>query len=170
MARGNHARGASIIVVLRVAEGRRKRVTHQDRRGAAYHEAGHVVVASALGLSVGRMEIAIGGDDAKGAAEIEIERALLLPLVDQLAICAAGLEAQKIFETPTHDDAGLADYGKMFELLDDHEEEERSRLIAAGHQRACELIRLHSQKVERLARVLLTTVKIEPDAVAALLK
>ena len=156
--------------MLPVTEGRRKRVTYQDLRGAAYHEAGHVVIASALGLSVGRMEIAIGGDDTKGAAEIEIERALLLPLVDQLAICAAGLEAQKIFEAPTHDDAGLGDYGKMFELLDDYEEEDRSRLIAAGHQRACELIRLHSQKVERLASALLATGKIEPDAVTALLK
>jgi len=41
------------------------------------------------------MEIAINGDDAKGAADIDIEGALLLPLVDQLAICAAGMEAQE---------------------------------------------------------------------------
>lgn len=75
-------------------------MTYQDRVGAAYHEAGHAVIASALGLSVGRMEIAINGDDAKGAADIEIEGALLLPLVDQLAICAAGMEAQEVFEAP----------------------------------------------------------------------
>ncbi len=79
-------------------------MTDQDRRGAAYHEAGHAVVASALGLSVRRMEIAIDGDDAKGAADIQDDPNL--PLVDQLAVCAAGLEAQKLFKAPTHDGAG----------------------------------------------------------------
>jgi hypothetical protein len=89
-------------------------MTHQDRLGAAYHEAGHAVVATALGLTVARIEIAINGDDAKGAADIE--DAARLPLVDQLAICAAGMEAQKMFEAPTHDIAGVGDYGLMFTL------------------------------------------------------
>jgi hypothetical protein len=54
------------------------RMTHQQhRRGAAYHEAGHAVVASVLGLSVGRMEIAIDDDDAKGAADIEMRQVFL---------------------------------------------------------------------------------------------
>src|SRR6266404_2335109 len=126
-------------------------MTHQDRLGAAYHEAGHAVVASALGLLVGRMEIAINGDDAKGAANIDIEAALLLPLVDQLAICAAGMEAQEVFEAPTHDLAGFDDIGRMLELLYDYGETDQQALIEAGHRRACELIRLHSGTVERVA-------------------
>jgi hypothetical protein len=136
-------------------------MTYQDRVGAAYHEAGHAVVASALGLSVGRMEIAINGDDAKGAADIEIEGALLLPLVDQLAICAAGMEAQEAFETPTHDLAGCDDVGRMLELLYDYEEAEQREFIEAGHQRAHELIRLHSNTVVRVAQALLATGKVE---------
>jgi hypothetical protein len=44
---------------------------NRDQMGAAYHEAGHAVVAWALGLNVGRLAIAIGGDDAKGSADIE---------------------------------------------------------------------------------------------------
>src|SRR4051794_23239319 len=106
-------------------------MTFQDRLGAAYHEAGHAVVASALGLSIGRIEIAINDDDAKGAADIEIEGALLLPLVDQLAICAAGIEAQEFFEMPTHDLAGFGDVGKMFELLHDYDEAERRAFMMA---------------------------------------
>lgn len=84
-------------------------MSHLDRRGAAYHEAGHAVVAAVLGLTVAGIEIAIGGDDAKGATVTGDPAGL--PLEDQLTICAAGMEAQKIFDAPTHDDAGVADYG-----------------------------------------------------------
>jgi hypothetical protein len=63
------------------------------------------------------------------------------------------MEAQKFFKAPTHDDAGLGDYGKMIELL--------SMLIDAGHQRAFELIRLHFEAVERVANALLTAGKLE---------
>jgi hypothetical protein len=76
----------------------------RDRLAAAYHEAGHAVVALSLGLSVGRVEIAIDGDDAKGTTDIAGTSGL--PLVDQLAICAAGMEAQERFNAPTHDAAG----------------------------------------------------------------
>jgi ATP-dependent Zn protease len=142
-------------------------MTDQERLGAAYHEAGHAVVASALGLSVERIEIGINGDDAKGATDVR--DAAGLPLVDRLAICAAGIEAQKIFEAPTHDDAGLGDYGKMFELLDDFDDAERRTFIEAGHQRACELVRLHPHAVERVARALLAEGKIERAAARELL-
>ena len=91
-----------------------------DRQGAAYHEAGHAVVASALGLAVGRIEIAIDGDDAKGGTDIQDDADL--PLVDQIAVCAAGVEAQKLFDAPTHEGAGWGDYGKMIELLDGFDE------------------------------------------------
>ena len=41
-------------------------MTIEDRRGAAYHEAGHIVVAWAFGVEVGAAAIGIKGDDAKG--------------------------------------------------------------------------------------------------------
>jgi hypothetical protein len=86
----------------------------QDQRGAAFHEAGHAIVASALGLAIYRVEIAIDGDDAKGAADIQHNPKLCL--VDQIAICAAGMEAQQLYAAPTHEGAGWGDYGKMIEL------------------------------------------------------
>jgi hypothetical protein len=64
----------------------------QDRYGAAVHEAGHVVVAWALGLKTRKLAVGIDGDDAAGAAEIE--ESSHLPTVDQIAICSAGADAQ----------------------------------------------------------------------------
>src|SRR3954464_7466156 len=88
----------------------------RDQRGVAFHEAGHVIVATALGLAIGHVEIAINGDDAKGAAEIEDSSKL--SLVDQLAISAAGLEAQSLFAAPTHRGAGWGDHGDMIKLVE----------------------------------------------------
>jgi hypothetical protein len=79
------------------------------------------------------------------------------------------MEAQKIFNAPRHDHAGLGDYGKMFELLGDLEDAERRAFIEAGHQRACELVRLHSEAVERVAHALLAQGKIENAAACELL-
>ncbi|MGC2778067.1 MAG: hypothetical protein WA418_20765 [Bradyrhizobium sp.] len=138
-----------------------------DQRGAAFHEAGHAVVARALGLLVGRVEIAIEGDDAKGAAEIEQSNAL--SLLDQLAICAAGLEAQKLFDAPTHEGAGWGDYGMMVELLDNLEEEEQMKMVHQGHERAFELIYTHRATVERLAMALIQNNLLEAEEVAKLL-
>ena len=54
----------------------------QDRRGAAYHEAGHIVVAWALGLTADAATIGIDGDEFKGKAEIADDS--LLPLIDRI--------------------------------------------------------------------------------------
>jgi ATP-dependent Zn protease len=66
-----------------------------ERRGAAIHEAGHAVVAWALGLRVRRLEIAIAGDMSAG--EVDIEEKQSMSLVDRIALCAAGGDAQDLF-------------------------------------------------------------------------
>jgi hypothetical protein len=54
--------------------------THSsDRIGAAYHEAGHTIVAWALGLPVGDIAIAVGGDDAAGRSQIGVADQLAIP-------------------------------------------------------------------------------------------
>jgi len=141
--------------------------SESDQRGAAFHEAGHIVVAWSLGLAVGGAEIAIGGDDAKGTAEVQT--ADHMNLLDQLAICAAGIEAQELFDAPTHEGAGWGDYGKMVELLGDFEEEEQVKLMHQGHGRASELVSTHRAMVERLATALLDKKRLEADEVAKLL-
>jgi ATP-dependent Zn protease len=87
------------------------RMSNRDRVGAAYHEAGHAVVASYFGLVVSRIEIGIDDDDAKGAADIADDQQR--PLIDRIALCAAGLEAQELLAAYTHSGAGWGDYGKM---------------------------------------------------------
>ncbi len=139
----------------------------RDQRGAAFHEAGHAVVAWALGLQVWRVEIAIDADDAKGAADIDDNVAL--SLVDRLAICAAGLEAQKLFDAPTHEGGGWGDYGKMVELLEHLEEEEQVRMMHQGHERAADLVSAHRVRVEQFAMVLLDKKRLGADEVANLL-
>jgi ATP-dependent Zn protease len=126
----------------------------RDQRGAAVHEAGHVIVASALGLTVEYVEVGIGGDDAKGAAEIEYSSEL--SLVDRLAVCAAGLEAQRLFVAPTHNGAGWGDFAQMIKLVKDLSDEESSRARYDGYQRARGLLIRHAAKVELVAKLLLT--------------
>ena len=70
-------------------------VTADFLRGAAFHEAGHVVVARFLGLTVGKIEI---GDD--GSGNTKIGSAKHLPLIDQIALCVAGIEAEALFNVP----------------------------------------------------------------------
>jgi hypothetical protein len=79
-------------------------MTSDDFRSAAYHEAGHVVVAWALGLEIGNAEIGVNEDDSAGRVEIETDEDM--PLVDKIAVCVAGLEAQQIFNAPGHENAG----------------------------------------------------------------
>ena len=144
-----------------------KSKAERDQRGAAFHEARHAVVAWALGVAVGRIEIAIDADDAKGAADIEENGAL--SLVDQLAVCAAGLEAQKLFDAATHKGAGRGDYGKMMEVLKGRQEEEQLSMLHEGHGRAFDLVSLHRAKVKRLATALIGTKRLGATKVANLL-
>jgi hypothetical protein len=109
-------------------------MTIEDRRGAAYHEAGHIVVAWALGLRVGAAAIGIDGDDAKGTADIDHDKPL--PLVDKIAVCAAGVEAQHVFGIPTHYRAGAMDEAEIIKLTEHLDEKARRARRDEGYQRA----------------------------------
>jgi len=85
------------------------------RCGAAVHEAGHAIVAWTLGLQVPQLGI---GEDGKGASCIEYSAHL--PILDQIAIAAAGLEASELLRAPTWELAGISDDAKNDELLDDY--------------------------------------------------
>src|SRR5262249_14111988 len=121
-----------------------------DRRGAAYHEAGHIVVAWALGVDVGAAAIGIDGDDAKGAAAIGSDDGL--PLVDKIALCAAGLESQNVFDAPTHSRAGSVDEARIIKLTENLDEETRAARRNEGYQRAHDLIKAHARKIDQIAQ------------------
>ena len=142
-------------------------MTSQDRYGAAVHEAGHVVVAWVLGLKTRKMAVGISGDDAAGAAEIEENT--LLPLVDQIAICSAGADAQRMLDAPTHEIAAFSDMAKIGDLVDDRAGDEGEALRYAGYRRSKELLELHRATVERLAQALAERTELDQVAIEQIL-
>jgi hypothetical protein len=61
--------------------------TRENLRDAAYHEAGHVVVAQFFGLTIREVEI-----EEDGSGRANISSAEHLPLGDQIALCVAGMK------------------------------------------------------------------------------
>lgn len=124
----------------------------RDRYGAAVHEAGHVVVAWALGLKTRRMAIGVGGDDSAG--EAEIEEGTHLSVVDRIAVCSAGADAQCLLDAPTNDVAAFSDMVRISNLLDELPENEGETLRSAGYRKSHELLEMHRMILQRLAEVL----------------
>ena len=125
-------------------------MANEDGYGAAVHEAGHVVVAWALGLKTRKM--AVDGDEAAGAAEIE--EGTHLPLVDQIAICWAGAGAQRLLAAPTNAIAAFADMVRIRDLINDLGEDDGEALRSAGYRRSQELLKKHRATLECLAQAL----------------
>src|SRR6516225_4031006 len=141
-------------------------MTIEERRSTAIHEAGHVVVAWALGLPVGSMEIGCNGDDTAGRSEID-ETAHQLSLVDRIALCIAGMEAQLLFGCESiHLHGGSS---VIIKMLDDLSEEEADTIRSKGYDRAAELLVCRRPLIERIAERLAISGKLEQGEVLALL-
>jgi hypothetical protein len=135
-------------------------MAEQDRYSAAVHEAGHAVVAWVLKVKTRWMAIGIKGDDTAGNARIDDNRHL--PLVDQIAICSAGTDAQEMFDTPlSHDLCAIMDMNAIAELLDDLPENEREIHRYAGCRRSKELLERHRATVESLALILVERTELD---------
>src|SRR5262245_16797692 len=96
---------------------------------AAVHEVGHAIVAGAIGLPIASL-----ARSCDGSGRSSIGCAAHLPIMEQLAVCTAGMEAVELLKAHTHHQAGFSDYGKIIELLEGHPEAERDRLRAEGHR------------------------------------
>jgi hypothetical protein len=129
----------------------RGRIAMKDERlrGAAFHEAGHAIVAREFGLPVGEIRVGIDGDDAKGESDIGL--AHHLPLIDQIALCVAGVVAQLLFDSPTHNLAGASDYGKVIELVEGMTAAESLKLRHTADARAREILQRRAAEVKGLA-------------------
>ena len=131
-------------------------IASDDLRGAAFHEAGHVVVARFFGLTVGKIEI---GEDGSGNADIS--SAEHLPLIDQIALCVAGLEAQALFNCPTQERAGFTDYVKVSELVEGLTEAESFEIRNSAFLRALEILKSRAPEVEQVANDLMKQKRID---------
>lgn len=131
----------------------------ENLRDAAHHEAGHVVVARFLGLTIREVEI---NDDGSGRADISSGEHL--PLVDQIAVCVAGIVAQELFSCPLHEHAALGDYRKVRVLLAELTDAERYQYQRAGNLRALQILKSRLPEIEALADQLLKQRRIVYEA------
>jgi hypothetical protein len=82
-------------------------MTQVERRGCAYHEAGHAIVGKKLGRHASKVEIGIDGDSSKGHTHFDDE--VSLSITDDLALCCAGLASERMFGAPLNGRALLSD-------------------------------------------------------------
>src|SRR5262245_4652411 len=129
---------------------------YENLRDAAYHEAGHVIVARFFGLTVRGVEI-----EEDGSGRADISSAEHLPLADQIAVCVAGIEAQELFNCPMHDHAALGDYRKVRGLLAGLTEAENYEYRQAGYLRALEILKGRLPEIEQLADQLFKQRRVE---------
>jgi hypothetical protein len=94
----------------------------------------------------------------------------LTPLVEKIALCAAGLESQSVFDAATHPYAGVMDEARIIELTEDLDEESRLAQRDDGYRRAHNLIKAHTAKVDQLAKNLLAKRSLTQTEVCSLLE
>jgi archaellum biogenesis protein FlaJ (TadC family) len=119
------------------------------RQGAAVHEAGHAVAAWALGLAIRELRISNDGDGTS-----RIENPTHLPLLQQIALAAAGMEAVELLQASPRPEAGLSDAAKILDLLQHWPEEEREHMQSRGHECARQILADHIDLLTRLSNAL----------------
>jgi hypothetical protein len=138
-------------------------LTHQLRRAAAVHEAGHAIVAWVLGLKVARLWIK---DTGRGGSDIECNRDR--PVKEQLALAEAGMTANDLLPGMTYPEAGLSDVRKIENLLDGctDTEAEREQLRSQGCELAREILRKRVTLLLELADALVAAGCLNEAALA----
>ena len=125
-------------------------LSDEDLRCAAFHEAGHAVVARFFGLPVGdHLEIT-----EDGSGKTAIGSADHLPRIEQIAVRLAGVAAQDLFGFPCPR-AGYTDHPKIIGLIEWLTETESLKLRNAAYARAREIIKNQKLEVEWLAELLI---------------
>jgi hypothetical protein len=83
-----------------------------------------------------------------------------LPLVDQIAVCVDGIEAQELFNCPMHEHASLGDYRKIRVLLAGLTDAESYEYRQAGYLRALQILKSRLPEIAALADQLLNQRRI----------
>ena len=135
-------------------------MTHSSSEvvGAAYHEAGHVLVALHYGLDVGLIVVRENGDGGTNMSRTEH-----LPLLDQVTIFMGGAAAQQHFQAPATDHAMMADYVMVYNLTPEMTDDEREEAIEKAFVHARSIIAQNADEVARLAKILIARRSIKLD-------
>jgi hypothetical protein len=113
--------------------------------GTCFHEAGHAIVAVALGLEVQNIRIK---DDGSGHTDVSGPTP---SFIGQVACCFAGDKAQDIWH-PLEQWGGSRDYATFRGLARCLSDEHREALEEAGCELAKELLRKNKTMVEIVAQ------------------
>jgi hypothetical protein len=142
-----------------------------DARRAAFHEAGHVVVACALGLEVRWARLLPETEDAAG--EVNRQTADHLPPEDQIAVLMAGYWGAKMSGVPQVNPAEFDtdEIQTLNVMLRNYPEDDlaQEELRSRGIARAQELTMRHAQSIILIAEELERRGEILADDVARLL-
>ena len=117
-------------------------------KGMAFHEAGHAVVAWALGLPVDDIYVRKIGEGDGGA---QIGCADALSFIDRLAVCFAGTQAASVFNAPQPEGMGDKDISMVMNLLSGICGTHGIVFREQGRARARDLLMEHRSNVTRLA-------------------
>jgi ATP-dependent Zn protease len=140
-----------------------------DDRALAIHEAGHAVVARALGANVMFVEINFrtGGGEARTSEPFADN-------IKNLAVCVAGRKAEHAFaalalRSTRTEERSTHDLQQMENLLLRFPEAERCAARAASYRLAAENLTANADVVHRIADELLAREHIEGEELAGLL-
>ena len=118
--------------------------SESDLFATAAHEAGRAIVARTLGLRVTFLELA-----ADGSGKCSIEPVAQVPVLDQIAICTAGIHGVKLLGAKEGRQA--ENHLAIYELLKAHPEMDRDHLVSEGCHRAAKILRDHRPALHRVA-------------------
>jgi hypothetical protein len=141
-------------------------------RALAVHEAGHTVVARALGAEIVFVEIDLAtGNGGSRSSTFDNDQ------IKNLAVCVAGCRAEHLLDAHSLRKTKIGDFRLMRELLARVSEAERRAARAAGYRLADETLKANADAVRRIADELLArrwkadsiVVRIDGDELIVLL-
>jgi len=125
---------------------------NKARWSTSVHEAGHAIVLNHFGIRVRKILVGIDGDDCHGRTCNDPGPDLCL--IDELAICVAGVEAQVLLECQQHHGGESNDYRKLEKIFEHFgtAESERDRLCALAENKAREILTSQIGRLKAIAR------------------
>jgi hypothetical protein len=132
---------------------------HAQDHALAVHEAGHTVVARALGGGVVYVEMDLATGDGRSRSSKFVE-----PFAN-LAVCVAGCRAEHIFEVRSARSTKKGDFKEMRRLLSEIPKAERRAARAEGYRLADEILMANADIVRGLVEALMARRWSSEDAV-----
>ena len=123
------------------------------------HEAGHAIVAWALGLKVRELRI---DDQGKGLSVIQ--RHDHLPIVERIAVADGGMQAVEMLKASVWEWAAVGDEAQIIDILDGQPEAEANQLRSQGAAQAFTILNRRIDVLTDLAETLFQSMALDAEA------